>query len=364
MTPLGLGREKSWNELLLARGAVRRDTEFMGVLSARVRGLDVPSETRMLSMAFLASAEAVAESAINPRAAEFSRFGCTLSTSKPNLLGYGNRVVFSEVYLQSGIGVQIARILRLGGEIMNVSAACATGAVSVITAARWIEEGVCDAVIAGAVECPFHPLYVAGFSKMGVLAKNAVRPFDAEREGFALGEGAGALVLERKDLAVLRGARIYGEVSGWGMSNDTRDAITFDGRGGSVALALKKALTMSGVKLPGYINAHGTGTALNDVMETKAYKKVFGARAKKVPVSSTKAATGHMLGASGAVEIAFSLLAMRDSAVPPTLNLVNPDPDCDLDYTPGKTAEKEVNSAVSVSFGFGGQTVAVCVKKI
>ena len=364
VTPLGLGREKSWDGLLLAHSAVKPDPEFSGIISARIPGLDVPPETRMLSMLFLAAVEAFTDSGFNEQFTDYSRFGCTISSSKPNIQNSRVKIKLSEIFYQSTAGWQARNILHLRGPVLNVSAACATGAVSVITAARWIEEGVCDSVIAGAVESPFHPLYIAGFSQMGVLARNCSRPFDKDREGFAPGEGAGVIVLERKDIAVLRGARIYGEISGWGLSNDACDPVTFDGTGKSISIAVKKAVEMSGGSLPGYINAHGTGTKLNDVMETKAYKKVFGKKAGKISFSSTKAATGHMLGASGAVEIAFTLLAMRDSAVPPTLNLTNPDPECGLDYTPNKIVEKEIARAMSVSFGFGGQTAAVCVSKL
>jgi len=364
ITPLGIGRDRSWNELLLSHSAVRKDNEFRNIISARAQGFDIPPETRMLSMAFLAGAEALADSGYTGHIPDPARFGCTLSSSKPNLLNSSGRIKFSELFLQSSVGRQAARILRLGGPLLNVSAACATGAISVITAARWIESGVCDVVLAGAVECPIHPLYAAGFSRMGVLAENHASPFDLKREGFALGEGAGVLVVERKDHAVIRGARIYGEITGWGMSNDTCNAVTFDGSGESIALAVKKALVMAGGAAPDYVNAHGTGTRLNDVMETRAYKKIFGNKARNISFSSTKAATGHLLGASGAVELAFALLSMRDNAVPPTLNLTEPDPECGLDYTPLHTVDKKINSAMSVSFGFGGQTAAVCVKKI
>ncbi len=364
VTPLGLGREKSWDELLLGHSAVRSDAEFRGIVSARIPGLDIPPETRMLSMLFLAAVEAFTDSGVNDQFIDYSRFGCTISSSKPNIQNSKGKISFSDIFYQSTVGKEARDILRLRGPMLNVSAACATGAVSVITAARWIEAGICDAVIAGAVESPFHPLYLSGFSQMGVLAQNYAKPFDKNREGFAPGEGAGVLVLERKDIAILRGAKIYGEISGWGLSNDTCNPVTFDGAGKSITLAVKKATEMSGGILPGYINAHGTGTKLNDVMETKAYKKAFGKKVSKLSISSTKASTGHMLGASGAVEIAFSLLAMRDNAIPPTLNLTDPDPECGLDYTPNKTVEKEITSAMSVSFGFGGQTATVCVRKL
>ena len=423
VTPLGLGREKCWNQLLLSQSAAAPDILNPDILTARIQGLNILPETRMLSMAFLAAAEALSDSALSPLIIDYSKFGCTLSSSKPNLLNsnmnynipsplmiggskvcsptgmvveggaegrgegektrktinpspqsspargeelnckHSSNIVFSDTFLQSTVGAQVSRVLRLRGRIINVSAACATGAVSIIEAARLIENGDCDAVIAGAVEAPFHPLYVAGFSQMGVLAKNIVCPFDKKREGFALGEGAGALILERKEIAVLRGARIYGELSGWGMSCDTKDPVSYDNSGKSITLAVKKALEMSGIDSVGYINAHGTGTRLNDPMETRAYGAAFGDKLKDIPVSSTKAATGHLLGASGAVEAAFCLLTLRDGTLPPTLNLTDPDKDCGLYHIPHRPLDKDINSAMSVSYGFGGQTAAICVKK-
>jgi 3-oxoacyl-[acyl-carrier-protein] synthase II len=363
-TPLGLGREKTWGQLLLSKSAVAPDLLNPEILTARVEGLNLAPETRMLSLAFLAAAEALSDSGLNPIIVDYTKLGCTLSSSKPNLLNSaGNKIVFSEIFLQSTVGMQVARVLRLGGRVINVSAACATGAVSIIEAARLIESGECDAVVAGAVEVPFHPLYVAGFSQMGVLAKNIVCPFDKKREGFALAEGAGSLVLERKDIAVLRGARIYGELSGWGMSCDTKNTVTFDPSGKNIALAAQKALAMSELGAVGYINAHGTGTQLNDLMETRAYRAAFGNKLYDIPVSSTKAATGHLLGASGAVEAAFCLLALRDGALPPTLNLTDPDTDCGLSHIPHRPLERNIDSAMSVSYGFGGQIAALCFRK-
>jgi 3-oxoacyl-[acyl-carrier-protein] synthase II len=363
-TPLGLGREKSWGQLLLSKSAVSPDLLNPDILTARIEGLNLAPETRMLSLAFLAAAEALSDSGLNPQLSDYDKLGCTLSSSKPNLLNSaGNKIIFSEIFLQSTVGMQLARVLKLGGRVINVSAACATGAVSIIEAARLIESGECDAVIAGAVEASFHPLYVAGFSQMGVLAKNIACPFDRKREGFALAEGSGALVLERKDIAVLRGAKIYGELSGWGMSCDTQNTVNFDPSGKNIALAVKKALSMSGTGSVGYINAHGTGTSLNDVMETRAYREAFGDRVFDIPVSSTKAATGHLLGASGAVEAAFCLLALRDGALPPTLNLTDTDRDCGLSHIPHRPLERNIDSSMSVSYGFGGQIAALCFKK-
>lgn len=364
VTPLGLGREKSFNDLLLSKSAVTPDIADPQHLSARIQGLNILPETRLLSLAFLAAAEALADSRLNEVSVDYAKFGSTISLSKPNLYASGaSKIGFSEIFLQSNLGMQVSRILKLRGRVINVSAACATGAVSIIEGARLIEEGACDAVLAGAAESPFHPLYMAGFSQMGVLAKNIVCPFDAKREGFALGEGAGVLVLERKDQAILRGAKIYGELAGRGMSCDTSNPVSFDPSGKNIALAVKKALIMAGTNTVDYINAHGTATLLNDVIETAAYKEVFGDDLRHIAVSSTKAATGHLLGASGAVEAAFCLLAMRDNTAPPTLNLSAPDKDCRLKHIPYRAADLKMNTAMSVSYGFGGQIAALAFRK-
>ncbi|MBN1824392.1 MAG: beta-ketoacyl-[acyl-carrier-protein] synthase family protein [Endomicrobiales bacterium] len=363
-TPLGLGREKCWNELMSARSAVKPDKEYPGILSARVENLNVPSETRLLSMGFLAAAEAMTDAGIDFSVQDPSRFANTVSTSKPNLAIASSADIFiSEYFLQSTLTNQISKILKLKGPQQNITAACATGAGSVVLGARWIESGACDMAICGAAESSFHPFYVAGFKKMGVLAKSRVSPFSRRREGFAMGEGAGVLVLERKELAVMRGAKNYGEISGWSMSCETKSAVSFDPAGSVIAYSIKQALGKAKMDFPDYINAHGTGTILNDVTETNAIKKALGKKTRNVSVSSTKAATGHLLGASGAVELIFSLLAMRDHAIPPTLNLHEPDPECDLDYTPNVPVFRTVDGILSLSFGFGGQIAVLAVKR-
>jgi 3-oxoacyl-[acyl-carrier-protein] synthase II len=190
---------------------------------------------------------------------------------------------------------------------------------------------------------------------MGVLSSKGVKPFDRQRDGFAVGEGAGMILLERADTAIMRGAKIYGEVAGWDMSNDSSGAIAFNSDGSSITGAMRRALKRAGLESVDYINAHGTATHINDIVETRAICAAFGEAAPRIPVSSTKAATGHLLGAGGAVEAAFCLLAMRDGAIPPTLNLYEADPECALDYVPGKSRIKPVSHAMSLSFGFGGQ---------
>ena len=351
VTPLGFGRERTWRSLLNGESAITPDKENPGILSARVP-LDIPKETRLLSMAFLATAESLFDSGIDLTLIAPEKVGCTVSVSKPNL--YSQKDI-SGNFLQNNVGEQIQRIFKLSGPVQNLTAACATGVDSVIMGAEWIKNGVCDVVIAGAAESSFHPLYVSGFKKMGVLSKKGVRPFDKNRDGFAIGEGAAVFVLENKKSATLRCAKIYGEISGYTMAQDAKDTLSFGKDGTVIAKAIKDALKCAGLKKVSYINAHGTATLPNDLVETKAIKKVFGKTAYKIPVSSTKAATGHLLGASGAIETAFCLLAIRENAIPPTLNLKEPGKELDLDYVPGKARFQEVSSAISLSFGFGGQ---------
>ncbi|MCB4792513.1 MAG: beta-ketoacyl-[acyl-carrier-protein] synthase family protein [Elusimicrobia bacterium] len=358
VTPLGFGLENSWKNLLESRSAVKPDKEYHGILSARINNLTVPDEVRLVSLAFLAASEAMKES--DPET--YEKFGCTVSISKPNLAtSKSNELRFSDIFLQSTVNEQLCRIFKLQGPTRNIVAACATGTDSVILGAEWIKHGICDMVLAGSCESSFHPLYIAGFKQMGVLAKNKVCPFDKEREGFAVGEGAGILVLERKDRALLRGARIYGEILGYSMSNGAVNPVSFDPAGNVISQSIRQALEKANFVNLDYINAHGTATKLNDLIETRAIKNVFKDSAKNISVSSTKAATGHLLGASGAIELVFCFLAIRDKMIPPTLNLDTPDPECDLDYTPNKARNKLIRTAMSLSFGFGGQIGVIIV---
>jgi len=364
VTALGFGREKTWRAVLAGQSGIKPDALNGGHLCARLADFEPPAATRLLSMAFLAAAEAMQDSRIDIAEIGAERVGCTVSVSKPNLAsGVGEALRVSDIFMPETLGRQLSQIFKLRGPLRNVVAACASGTNSVIMGAEWIRHGICDAVITGAVESSLHPLYQAAFRQMGVLAARHVRPFDKNREGFALGEGAGILVLERKDMAMLRGAPVYGEIAGSAMANDAGHPVAFNLSGDVIARAIATALTKAELDTVDYINAHGTGTKLNDVIETRAIKKALGSRAYDVSVSSTKAATGHLLGASGAVECAFALLALRDGVVPPTLNLYEPDGECDLDYTPHCARGKNMRTAMSLSFGFGGQIGVIVVSR-
>lgn len=356
VTPLGFGREQSWEALINSKSGIKSDLENKGLLLARLENFDVPDETRLLSMAFLAGAEAVNDTNLDFMYLDPQRIGCTISVSKPNLAQFNPQSAsHPDIFSASTLGKQLYQVFKLRGPLQNIKAACSTGTNSIIIGAEWIKHGVCDIVFCGSAESSIHPLYQAGFKQMGVLASKQVCPFDKKREGFAIGEGAGIIILERKDYAILRGAKIYGEIAGYAMANDISGAVSFSSGGEVIAGAIRNALKQAGLESVDYLNAHGTATKLNDLVETRAIKKALGKKACLVSISSTKAATGHLLGASGAVEFAFSLLALRDRIAPPTLNLTEPDNECDLDYTPQVPKSKQIDTVMSLSFGFGGQ---------
>ncbi len=248
--------------------------------------------------------------------------------------------------------------------------ACATGTNSIGDAFKVIQRGDADAMIAGGAEAPITQMAVAGFCANTALSTNpdpstASRPFDLNRDGFVIGEGAGVLVLEELEHALNRGANIYAEIVGYGSTGDAYH-ITAPAPGGEGGVrAMKIALKDAGLAPEDidYINAHGTSTPYNDKYETAAVKEVFGDYAKQVAISSTKSMTGHLLGAAGGVEAIFSALAIRDGILPPTINYETPDPDCDLDYVPNEARKKEINAVISNSLGFGGHNATIALKK-
>jgi 3-oxoacyl-[acyl-carrier-protein] synthase II len=248
--------------------------------------------------------------------------------------------------------------------------ACATGTNSIGDAFKVIQRGDADAMITGGAEAPITKMSVAGFCANTALSNNpdpktASRPFDKNRDGFVIGEGAGIIVLEELDFALARGAKIYAEIVGYGATGDAYH-ITAPAPGGEGgARSMKMAIKDSGLNPDeiDYINAHGTSTEYNDKFETLAVKEVFGDHAYKLAMSSTKSMTGHLLGAAGGVEAIFSVLAMRDSILPPTINLETPDPECDLDYVPNKARKQEIKAVMSNSLGFGGHNATIIFKK-
>jgi len=259
----------------------------------------------------------------------------------------------------------------LKGPNYATASACATAGNAVADSYLLIKAGMADAVVTGGTEAAVTPLSLAGFASVRALSRRndeparASRPFDAERDGFVLGEGAGILFLEELEHALNRGAPILGELAGVGLTGDAHHITAPPPDGEGAVRAMKLALDYAGVDPSDvdYINAHGTSTPLNDVSETLAIKKVFGDHAYDLAISSTKSMIGHLLGAAAAVELLCCVLAIRDGIVPPTINQEFPDPDCDLDYVPNVSREKKVDVALSNSFGFGGHNVSLVVKR-
>jgi 3-oxoacyl-[acyl-carrier-protein] synthase II len=265
----------------------------------------------------------------------------------------------------------ISIYLGAKGPNSSISTACASGTHAVGDAFKIIKRGSADAMITGGVESVITPTCIAGFNAMKALStrndepERASRPFDRERDGFVVGEGCGIMVLETLEAALERGARIYAEICGYGMSGDGYHmaAPAPDGEGAArcMAAALSDA-QMTGDEID-YINAHGTSTQLNDLYETKAIKSVFKEKASSIAVSSTKSMTGHLLGGAGGIETVFTALAISDGIIPPTINLDHPDEECDLDYVPNKARKMVVKSAMTNSFGFGGTNATLILKK-
>jgi 3-oxoacyl-[acyl-carrier-protein] synthase II len=260
---------------------------------------------------------------------------------------------------------------NLRGPNFATCSACATANHAIGEAWRTIKMGEAQMMFAGGAEAAIVPIGIGGFCAMKAMStrnddpKHSSRPFDKDRDGFVMGEGAGVIVLEELEHAQKRGAKIYCEIAGYGNTADAHHLTAPSPGGEGAARCMKMALRNGGLNLTdiSYINAHGTSTPQGDVCETQAIKSVFGERAKKIAVSSTKGATGHMLGAAGAVEMTVCTLAIKHGIVPPTINLQNPDPECDLDYVPNTAREMKVNAIINNSFGFGGHNASIAAKK-
>ena len=263
--------------------------------------------------------------------------------------------------------------IRFGAKGPNsaTATACAAGAHAIGDSFKIIERGDADVMICGGAESAITPMSVAGFSAMRALSTNnddpvhASRPFERDRDGFVIGEGAGIMILEELESAKRRGAKIYAEIVGYGAAADAFHLTMPDETGSGARRVMQRTLKDAGIspEQVGYINAHGTSTPYNDKFETKAIKDTFGAHAYKLAVSSTKSMTGHLLGAAGGIESVFSVLVLHRNVLPPTINYVNPDPECDLDYIPNEPREARVDYVLSNSFGFGGTNAALLFKR-
>nr|WP_325183276.1 beta-ketoacyl-ACP synthase II [uncultured Oscillibacter sp.] len=397
VTPLGLTAPESWRAAREGVCGIGPITQFdpagMKVkLAAEAKGFDPealfgkPETKRMgrfTQFALAAAREALADSGFQAEEREAGRCGVIVSSGIGGIgiteeehdrgLARGwDRV--SPFFIPTGICNMAAGRVAIDAGFRGMCScpvtACAGGTNAVGDAFHYIRDGYAEVMLCGGSEAALTPLAVGGFTSMKALSQTedpsrASIPFDAERSGFVMGEGAGVLLLEELGHALARGARIYAEVSGYGATCDAyhMTAPRPDGSGGAEAMAI--ALADGGVRPEDvdYINAHGTSTHLNDAGETAAIKAVFGDHAYKLAVSSTKSMTGHMLGAAGAVEAIFSALALRDGFIPATINYQVPDPECDLDVTPGKGREADIRCALSNSLGFGGHNGSLLFKK-
>lgn len=332
------------------------------------KGINRNGLPRIFPLTFLTAKEAMEDSGIKFSELQPERIGCSVSVSKPILYipQIPDSPLFSILYFSpDSVGQFLCKELGIQGPRQNLVAACATGVHSIFAACRWLKEDSCDIAIAGSAESSLHPLYISCFYQMGVLSDFPC-PFDRRRNGFVLGEGAGILVLERKKDALARRAKIVAEILGCEIGADTAHPMAFDSEGISIVRVLNRILKNCKIseKEVDYINLHGTGTKINDLIETRAIKKVFGKSAYHLSLSSTKASTGHLLGAAASVEAELTSLAMCDQFVPPTASLEIPDPECDLDYTPKTGKSKKIETALSLSFGFGGTIGTIALKKI
>lgn len=396
ITPVGNDVKTFWKNItdgVLGIGPITRfdTTDYAVKIGAEVKDFDpkqymdkndVRKSDHNVHMAMGAAVQAVEDSGIEghfypERAGVYFGSGIggieTFEDTFTKLLNKGPRFVspyFIPMMIPNMAAGTIAIRYGMQGPALPAVSACASGTNAMGEAYRAIKHGYCDVMITGGTEAALTRSSVAGFIKMQALnmtddVERASLPFNKDRGGFVIGEGAGALVLESEEHAKARGAKIYAEFSGYGSTCDAYHMTAPDPEGKAGAAAIRNAWIESGsidaAKI--YVNAHGTGTPLNDVCETKALKQVFGDDAYKLMISSTKSMTGHMLGGTGAVEGIASILAMNEGIIPPTIGLDNPDPECDLDYTPLKARKAEVECALSTSLGFGGHNACVGFKK-
>lgn len=395
MTPVGNDVPTTWQNLIAGKSGIARITMFDPAnlatqIAGEVKNYDARQHfdakearrlERFVQLTVIAAREAVADAhlEINERNSEniaviigsgvgggmsITEHGKVLETKGPRRVS----PFFIPMILSDTAPGQVAIEFGIKGPNMAIVSACATGANALGEATEMVRRGDVDVAICGGVEACLHPLTFAGFNSMGALSTRnddpatACRPFDATRDGFVMGEGAGVLVLENVEHARARGAKIYGEVIGYGTSADAHHFAAPDAEGEGIGRAMQWALRRADIaqNQVGYINAHGTGTKLNDAIETTAIKQVFGQAAYAIPVSSTKSMIGHLLGGAGAVESIFCLKALETKTLPPTINYTERDPACDLDYVPnGARGVENLRVAMSNSIGLGGHNASV-----
>lgn len=399
VTPLGTGVEKNWDALIAGRSGIRRISRFSNLeaypsqIAGEVPDFSAadfiePKEIKKMDLfiqyAVAAAAMAMTDSGLKIDAELAEQVGViigvglcgidTIETTKEAILQGGPRKIspfFIPKVISNLAPGQIA--IRHGAKGINLTptSACASGTHAIGEAYHLIRRGLQDAVITGGAESAITPLAVGGFAAMKALStrndepERASRPFDRDRDGFVIAEGSGVLILEERERALQRGAKIYAEVVGYAANGDAHHMTAPAPEGEGAARCMRLALKDAGLAPTDvdYINAHGTSTEYNDANETMAIKKVFGEQAAKLAVSSTKSMTGHLLGAAGAVEGVFSALSLYHGLIPPTINYDNPDPQCDLDYVPNEARKADLKVVLSNSFGFGGTNACVILRR-
>ena len=398
VSPLGLDRQSTWHSLVAGKSGVAPITSFdtegyRTTIAAEVKGFDAAAFVgrkearrmdRFVQLGAVAALEAVEHAGLKVTADNCTRVSVMIAS------GIGGIITLSEqvgvlgsrgpsrispflvpMMLPDMASGQVSIMLGAKGPNYSTVSACSSGADSIGQALEVLQEGDADVVLAGGAEAAICPIGVAGFNACQALStrngdpKGASRPFDAERDGFVMGEGAAVIVMETLQSAVKRGATPLVEIVGYGSTADANHITQPAPEGEGASRAMKIAIKKAGLQPDeiGYVNAHGTSTPLNDKYETMAMKGVFDEEVYRVPISSTKSMTGHLLGASGALEAAITTLAISEETIPPTINLKNADPECDLDYTPNIARHGRINAALSNSFGFGGHNASLAFQR-
>lgn len=398
VSPVGIGKDDFWRALVAGESGIGKITafdarDFASQIAGEVKDFDIADfidnrEARKMDrfsqLAIAASKLALEDSGLKIDSSNAERVGViigsgigglsTLEAQHEILLSKGPRRVspfLVPMMICNMAAGQVSIVVGAKGPNSCTVTACASGSHAIGDAFELIKRGAADACVCGGSEACVTPIAVAGFSSMRALStrndepQKASRPFDAKRDGFVIGEGAGIIILELLENALARGAHIYGEIVGYGMTGDAYHITAPSPEGEGAARAMEAALQEAQISPTevDYINAHGTSTPYNDEFETMAIKKVFGKHAYRLAISSTKSETGHLLGAAGGIEMIACALALETSSIPPTINYEFPDPQCDLNYVPNIFLKKNVKTAMSNSLGFGGHNVSLVIKK-
>ncbi|MFZ1536258.1 MAG: beta-ketoacyl-ACP synthase II [Chromatiaceae bacterium] len=399
VAPVGLDTKSGWESILAGRSGIQPITHFeIAPFSTRFGGpiygfdpelyvskKDVKKMDKFIHYGIGAGTQAMEDSGLEITEQNCRRIGVAVGSGIGGIAGIENSYAaylhggprkISPFFVPANIVNMVAGDLSikygLKGPNYSIVSACSTGTHNIGEAALMIRHGMVDAMLAGGAEMATTPVGLGGFAAAKALSTRndapqlASRPFDRDRDGFVLSDGAGVIMLEEYEMAKARGANIYAELVGFGMNSDAyhMTAPSEDGEGAAECMRLALEMAGMGADQVDYINAHGTSTPAGDIAETKGIKRAFGVNAYKVAVSSTKSMTGHMLGAAGGAEAIFTLLAMRDQVAPPTINYDTPDPDCDLDYVPNVARPMKIDVAISNSFGFGGTNGSLVFRRI